>query len=1108
LGVKEESRVRGFGRAIVAVIFILIVVSGCSKTGEISLFQGMVTPFESFRDIPGVTAEEIAAIESLQKEYEYFIFGGNLTTEAFFTEDGEIGGFSALFCEWLSSLFGIRFKPEIYAWNEMLAKFNAGAVHFIGSLTATEERKKTYYMTDSIAERQFKMMRLIGSLDLDRIAAERLPRYAFLEGSNIATIVASATEPGSYETIRVNDIEEAHRDLEDGIIDAFIGGSVTVDFFFADNIYTEDFYPLIFSPVSMATAKATLAPIISIVDKALRNGAIQYLNTIYNQGYEEYRKYRFISHLNDEEKEYLRKTVTVPLVYPYFTYPIAFYDTRSKKWDGIGLEVLREVEKFSGLKFKIINDEHADIPELIAMLSDGRGHIFCDLIFTKEREPHFIWNKNTIMTDQYALLSKIDFPNVNINEIPYTRIALIRSTAHEEMFQTWCPNAVYATEYANVEDAFLALEQGKVDMVMAGKNKLLHYANYFEFSGYKANYPFNYYYESTFAYNNDQAILCSILDKAISVINTYVIKEQWVTKTYDYRTMLTMAQRPWLIGAAALSLVIISLVLIMFYRSRNEEKRLVKLVTEKTSTLSAIFDATPDIIFCKNLDSLTTECNKASEIYFNVPKKDIIGKPDTEALGWTPDIYRKRTTEDKKVMNERQMLVVEEYIQCANGEQRLFETIKTPLIQDGEVTGLVGMSRDITQRKAAEEEAKNASEAKSRFVANMSHEMRTPMNVIVGLTDLMLEEEDIPVNIKGTLKKINTAGNTLMGLINDVLDNSKVEAGKVELMPVQYEVASLLNDIIILNIIRIEEKPIVFKLDINEELPCTLFGDDLRVKQILNNLLSNAFKYTNEGTVTLGIDCRRDGRRQGDTVSIYFTVSDTGIGIHKEDITKLFSDYNQLDTRANRKIEATGLGLSITKKFVELMDGEISVESEYGKGTVFRAHIRQGLVDDKTIGRKTVESLRSFHLSEKKKLVQQKLVRSDLSYASVLVVDDLPTNLDVAAGMLRKYKMRVECVTSGQEAVNRIAAGEPLYDAIFMDHMMPGMDGIEATIAIRALGTKYSENIPIIALTANVVAGNEQMFLDNGFNAFLPKPFNVMILDSMIQRWVRDKSRE
>jgi CheY-like chemotaxis protein/nitrogen-specific signal transduction histidine kinase len=411
----------------------------------------------------------------------------------------------------------------------------------------------------------------------------------------------------------------------------------------------------------------------------------------------------------------------------------------------------------------------------------------------------------------------------------------------------------------------------------------------------------------------------------------------------------------------------------------------------------------------------------------------------------------------------------------------------------------------LSKARRASKEAERASEAKSHFIANMSHEMRTSVNAVVGLTDLMLDDDNISGNIKETFKKINAAGETLLGLINDVLDISKIEAGKLELIPVQYDVASLLNDIITLNLIRAEDKPITFKLDINEEPPSTLFGDDLRIKQILNNLLSNAFKYTKEGTVTLGISCMRDdGPLQNTLLSFY--IRDTGIGIRKEDIVKLFNDYNQVDIRANRTIEGTGLGLSITKKFVEMMGGNISVESEYGKGTTFRVHIRQEIVTATPIETEIVENLHSFRYLDKKK--QAKLLRPDLSYARVLVVDDFSTNLDVAAGMLRKYKMQVDCVLRGQDAIDRIASGKLVYDAIFMDHMMPGMDGLETTAKIRALGTKYAQDLPVIALTANAVAGTEQMFLNNGFNAFLSKPFNVMTLDSIVQQWVRNKFKE
>ena len=416
----------------------------------------------------------------------------------------------------------------------------------------------------------------------------------------------------------------------------------------------------------------------------------------------------------------------------------------------------------------------------------------------------------------------------------------------------------------------------------------------------------------------------------------------------------------------------------------------------------------------------------------------------------------------------------------------------------------LNLQKTAAELKTALMDTQKANNAKSDFLASMSHEMRTPLNAVIGLSELVLEERGLNKTAETNLEKIYSAGETLLSLVNDILDISKIEAGKFELIESEYDTPSLINDTVTNNVLRIGEKPIQFILDIPDDLPAKLYGDELRIKQILSNLLSNAFKYTRQGTVELGVDCVHED----DVVWLQAWVSDSGIGIKPEDIGNLFSNYTQMDLKTNRKIEGTGLGLPIAKKMAELMNGVITVESEYGKGSIFRVRVKQKHVTDATIGLEVAKSLKSFRYSNHRRNKNTKFVRIKLPYASVLVVDDNATNLDVAKGLMKPYGMQIDTSASGQQAIDVIRMESTKYNAIFMDHMMPGMDGIEATEKIRDIGTDYAKNIPIIALTANAIAGNEKMFLSKGFQDFLSKPIDISRLDSVIRHWVRDKSME
>jgi PAS domain S-box-containing protein len=399
---------------------------------------------------------------------------------------------------------------------------------------------------------------------------------------------------------------------------------------------------------------------------------------------------------------------------------------------------------------------------------------------------------------------------------------------------------------------------------------------------------------------------------------------------------------------------------------------------------------------------------------------------------------------------------------------------------------------------AAKESAEQSNRSKGIFLANMSHEIRTPMNAILGISEILLQDKTISPNAEEAFKEIYDSGNLLLNIINDILDFSKIEAGKLEIVPVKYNIPSLINDTVQLNRLRYESKPIVFELNVDENTPLELFGDELRIKQILNNLLSNAFKYTAEGKIGLSVYAEQG--KENETVILVFRVSDTGQGMREDQVARLFDEYSRFNMLTNRGVPGTGLGMNISKRIIDMMSGEILVESEAGKGSIFTLRLPQKSIGPAICGAEIADNLRNFSFHSMSISKKAQVVHEYMPYGSVLVVDDVASNLYVAKGLLTPYGLRIETVASGTEAIERIKNGG-VYDIIFMDHMMPVMDGIEATKIIRGMGYTNS----IIALTANAVVGQSDIFLANGFDGFIPKPIDSRELDAVLDHFIRDK---
>jgi signal transduction histidine kinase/CheY-like chemotaxis protein/HPt (histidine-containing phosphotransfer) domain-containing protein len=398
---------------------------------------------------------------------------------------------------------------------------------------------------------------------------------------------------------------------------------------------------------------------------------------------------------------------------------------------------------------------------------------------------------------------------------------------------------------------------------------------------------------------------------------------------------------------------------------------------------------------------------------------------------------------------------------------------------------------------AAKESAEQSNLLKGIFLANMSHEIRTPMNAILGISEIQLQNTALQQDAEEAFNQIYDSGNLLLNIINDILDFSKIEAGKLEIVPVKYDVPSLLNDTAQLNRLRYESKPVEFTLDVDENTPLELYGDELRIKQILNNLLSNAFKYTNEGKVGLSVHAEK---KDEETVSLVFQASDTGQGMTEEQIAKLFDAYSRFNMEANRTITGTGLGMNIVKRIIEMMGGEISVESVIGKGSTITVRLPQKSAGPAVCGAEFVDNLRNFRFRSLPISKKAQIIHEYMPYGSVLVVDDVISNIYVIRGLLKPYGLRIETAASGIEAVEKIKDGN-VYDIVFMDHMMPKMDGIEATKIIRGMG--YTRTI--IAFTANAIVGQSDIFLANGFDGFISKPIDSRELDAAVKNFIRDK---
>lgn len=513
----------------------------------------------------------------------------------------------------------------------------------------------------------------------------------------------------------------------------------------------------------------------------------------------------------------------------------------------------------------------------------------------------------------------------------------------------------------------------------------------------------------------------------------------------------------------------------------------------KLTEMLSMYSTQPIVIL--DYYGLVTFCNNEYIEFFKLGNQKVIGKD----MFHTKIISRLSKEEAKELIDKTRRFCGAYTADTIDGRHinityrvindRFNETrVIVNIIND--ITETVAIMNDLDKKK---QEAEVANEAKSSFLANMSHEIRTPLNAILGFNEMIINEDVSPAVLEYA-KNIDDAGQTLLSLINDILDFSKIESGKMEIVPVSYDVGTLINNITNIISKKIKDKNLKFITDISDTIPEKLYGDEIRIRQIILNILNNAAKYTNEGSITEKIYFEKTTDTTGNLI---ISVSDTGIGIKEDELSKIFDTFQRINMKANRQVEGSGLGLAITKQLTDQMNGSIKVESEYGKGSVFTISIPQEIIDANPIS--TISN--TVNNSSDKKAFKHTNFTAPL--ANILIVDDNKVNLTVAKGLLKFVESTINTASSGPEALSLIKQNR--YDIIFLDHMMPVMDGEETLKQIKSLSDNASKDAIIIALTANAISGSRELYLNMGFDDYLTKPIDSEKLYQLLEKYLDSK---
>ena len=956
---------------VILIVTFLLFSAGC-KAAPDNIFD--IGSIKTYRDIPGITDEDISAIEELRSIRSKFSYGQMLETEAFVLPDGSQAGFAAKVCKLMSELFDMDFFLEFHDWESLKNGLDNKQIDFSGDLTPTPERLLYYYMTHPIAERS---LRIFTHIEKKVIFSEKDIngfKIGFLADTIDAEAVREYYPDLLFSVVNADNIDSAAEMLKSGEIDAFLTEGVIDPLFDQYGfINSKEIFPLVYTPVSLTTANHELKPVITVMNKYISAGGIDKLFEFYREGSDEYERYKLSKTFTAEENDYLadlaENNKTVKIALETDNYPVSFFNKADREYQGIAVDVLSEISHLTGIKFEVGNSEHALWSEIFDMLQKGEVSLVSQLIYSDERKGRFLWTAYPYVSAYYALISKLDYPNIAIYQVVRTKVGVVGQSAYEDKYRQWLPDNDNLVGYTNQNEAMDALESGAIDLMMASEFILLMQQNYREKPGYKVNIRFGIPAESFFGFNINEKTLCSIIDKTQIFVKTDTISNDWANRGYDYEKGMARQRYTFFrLMAVGLSFMLI-LTAFFLMKNRKLNHSLDKTVKERTRELE-------------------------------------------------------------------------------------FQT----------------------------QAAQVASKAKSVFLATMSHEIRTPLNAIIGMASIAKNSISNPAKALNSINQILSSSHHLLSILNDVLDMSKIDAGKLELSYEPFSSKEAYAEVSQIIEQRCLDKHIRYVSDMDRIKDIILVGDKLRINQVMINLLGNAIKFTPEnGEIKFLADVLEE---DDESIKFHFSVSDTGIGMTEEQINKLFIPFEQADSHVASRFGGTGLGLSISQNLIGMMGGEIKVESVLNAGSKF--------FFDLTFKK-------GKEIAETKK--ETKVI--DLKGKRILLVEDIEINRVILKELLSPAGMEIEEAENGKRAIEMFTdSPSNYYDLIFMDVQMPVMGGYEATKLIRSQDRPDSKEIPIIAMTANAYREDIQEALSSGMNGHIPKPIDIENVMQTLEKYL------